>query len=255
MKSFSLQSHYDTSPLLWCIRCQLLSLLERCIPVTSLLERVYTRGSYESEHVSSCIQCRKQRTDTIANLTKASRTEYTLNQIGQFWPNEIGIWIVNNTFSGSRLADGEKGKWFNSVVALSRPSHQGEKPFSISLSLLIKLSIWVRRRVAVRDGSTWDGKRSLCSREGEGTKAAAASRCASSRYENTSEGWEGSWQARCWIAFSRSPAVHTVCSPLPRGHMMVCMWCSHGCWCAALTHGCSRNRFCLQNLPPDCRCP
>lgn len=51
------------------------------------------------------------------------------------------------------------------------------------------------------------------------------------------EGWEGAWQTRYWIAFSSSPAVHAVFSPLPCGHMWWCVCDVHlnmaaDAWCS-----------------------
>lgn len=51
------------------------------------------------------------------------------------------------------------------------------------------------------------------------------------------EGWEGAWQTRYWIAFSSSPAVHAVFSPLPCRHMWWCVCDVHlnmaaDAWCS-----------------------
>lgn len=135
------------------------------------------------------------------------------------------------------------------------PATRG-KPFSISMSLLLKLSVWVRWWAAVCDDTSSGGGTFSCSWDGTCTKVATV------RYVPLQVIKHERGLGRCLTdkvlnSFLLLPCCPCCIQSTPmRAHVMVCMWCSlkHGRWCVVLTEGCSRNRFCLQNLQPDCRC-
>lgn len=175
------------------------------------------------------------RANTIAHLSRASRTEYWSNQIGQFSANKVRAWIGlreprreerqigrDKTLAGSGRRTREE-KWFNFTVVFLQPSHQGGSPFSISLSHLINLSVWVGLASrCVWDDRSWGPDKPQPRTWERGNVQKLLSHRASSSSNNTSEGQRGIWQSiwlqqtGCMIVFSSSPAVHSAFSPLPR---------------------------------------
>lgn len=104
------------------------------------------------------------------------------------------------------------------------------------MSLLIKLSVWVRWWAAVCDDTSSGGGTFSCSWDRTCTKVATV-RYVPLQVIKHERGLEGAWQTRYWIAFSSSPAVHAVFSPLPCGHMWWCVCDVHlnmaaDAWCS-----------------------